>query len=281
MRVVVSGAAGFLGSHLTDLLLGQGDDVVGIDDLSTGRRANIEHLNTHPKFCLVTRDITQTTFGIDGPIDRIYHLASPSTPATYLKKQIATLRVNSQGTLNLLEVATQKGARMLVASTFDVYGDPLVSPQREDYFGNVNSIGLHSAYEEAKRFAETCAMAYNRERGADTRIIRIFNTYGPRMNLDDGRVVTTFVRQALGDQPITVFGDGTQTRTMCHVSDTVRGLTLAMEADFHEPINIGNPDEVSIVQLARNVLELVPTSKSKIVFARGPDYDPRTRRPDI
>lgn len=280
MRIVISGVAGFLGSHLADLLLARGHEVVGIDNFITGRRENIAHLSGCGSFTLIEHDIIQP-LKLDGPVDRIYHLASPSSPPAYLANQIATLRVNSQGTWNLLELALEKQSRFLTASTFNVYGDPAVSPQREEYCGNVNAIGLHGAYEEAKRFAETCTMAYHRERGADTRIIRIFNTYGPRMSLADGRVITTFVRQALTDQPITVFGDGTQTRSMCHVSDMVRGLELAMESDFHEPINLGNPEQVTIIQLAREILELIPQSKSKIVFTSRPDYDPLVRRPDI
>ncbi len=280
MRILISGAAGFIGSHLADLLVGQGDEVIGLDNFFTGRRENVAQLHDKPRFKLIEHDVT-TPLAIDGPVDRIYHLASASSPVAYLKHRIAVLRVGAEGTCQLAELATRKEARLLVASAFDVYGDPAQSPQREDYFGNVNPIGLHSCYEEAKRITESCTMAYHRERGTDTRIVRIFNTYGPRLQLDDGRVVTTFVRQALSDEPITVFGDGTQLRSICHVSDLVRGLVAAMEADFHEPINLGNPEEVTIIQLAREILELTAGSTSKIAFRMAPDYDPRIRTPDI
>lgn len=280
MRVLVSGAAGFLGSHLVDLLLKQGHDVLGIDNLFTGRRENIAHLAANSKFALIEQDVTSPV-KIDGELDRIYHLASPTTLTAYLQHRIATLRVNSQGTWNLLELGLEKSARVLTASTFDIYGDPAVSPQSENYLGYVNPIGLRSAYEESKRFAEACTMAYNRERGADTRIVRIFNTFGPRLDPYDGRVVTTFTRQALSDEPITVYGDGTQARSLCHISDMVEGLSLAMECDFYEPINLGNPEAVTVIQLAREILELIPESKSKITFLPSPEYDPKTRRPDI
>lgn len=280
MRVLVTGAAGFLGSHLTDLLISQEHDVVGVDNLFTGRRENLAHLSGNARFKLVEHDIVEP-LQVDGSIDRIYHLASPTILAAYLKHQITTLRTNSQGTLNMLELAVAKNARILTTSTFDIYGDPAVSPQREDYHGYVNATGIHSCYEEAKRFAEAVTMAYQRERDADTRIVRIFNTFGPRMDPYDGRVVTTFVRQALANEPITVFGDGTQARSLCYVSDMVRGLVLAMESDFHEPINLGNPEQVTIIELAREILDLLPTSTSKIAFMPSPNYDPRDRRPDI
>jgi dTDP-glucose 4,6-dehydratase len=280
MRILITGAAGFLGSHLADLLIEHGHEVIGVDNLFTGRRENVAHLNGNRKFSFVEHDITSPV-KIDGQLDRIYHLASPTILDAYLKNQIATLRVNSVGTCNMLDLALEKEARILTTSTFDIYGDPQTSPQREDYYGNVNATGIHSCYEEAKRFLEAVTMAYNRERGADTRIIRVFNTFGPRMDLNDGRVVTTFVRQALNNEPITVFGDGTQARSLCYVSDMVRGLESAMESDFHEPINLGNPDSVTIVQLAREVLELVPGTTSKISFMPSPAYDPRNRRPDI
>jgi dTDP-glucose 4,6-dehydratase len=280
MRVLITGAAGFLGSHVADMLIEHGHDVVGVDNLFTGRRENVAHLSTNPKFTFVEHDIT-SPLKLDGPLDRIYHLASPTILAAYLKHQIATLRVNSQGTWHMLELAMEKDARILAASTFDIYGDPQVSPQREDYFGYVNATGIHSCYEEGKRFLESVTMAYNRERGADTRIVRVFNTFGPRMDLNDGRVVTTFVRQALNNEPITVFGDGTQARSLCYISDMVRGLEMAMECDFHEPINLGNPESVTVIQLAREILHLVPGTTSKIIFMPSPAYDPRNRRPDI
>ena len=280
MRIVISGAAGFIGSHLCDLLLDGGHEVVGIDNFITGRRKNIAHLAGNQRFTLVEHDVTHP-LAIDGPVDRIYHLASPASPAAYARHRIATLQVNSAGTWNLLDLAVAKNARFLVTSTSEVYGDPPTDVQREDYWGHVNPIGLRSMYEEAKRFSEACTMAYHRERGADTRIVRIFNTYGPRMDLEDGRVVTSFVRQALAGQPITVYGDGTQTRCFCYVTDTLRGIVATMEADFHEPINLGCPDQVSIVQLAKLIIELVQGTHSKVVFEPSPSYDPRARRPDI
>jgi dTDP-glucose 4,6-dehydratase len=218
---------------------------------------------------------------IDGAIDRIYHMASPASPVGYVKHQIATLKVNSQGTWNLLELSLEKRARFLMASTSECYGDPAVHPQREDYWGNVNPIGLRSMYDEAKRFSEACTMAYFRERKADTRLIRIFNTYGPRMDPYDGRVVISFIRQALNDEPLTVFGEGTQTRSLCYVSDLVRGINLTMESDFHEPINLGNPEEITILQIAREIMDLIPGTRSKIVHQPMPPDDPRVRCPDI
>src|SRR3954454_21956447 len=280
MRILISGGAGFLASHLTDLLLEQGHEVVGVDNFITGKADNIRHLEGHPRHKFVKHDVIEP-LKIDGPIDRIYHMASPASPIGYVKHQIATVKVNSQGTWNLLELSLEKKARFLMASTSECYGDPTVNPQKEEYWGNVNPIGMRSMYDEPKRFSEACTMAYHRERGADTRIIRIFNTYGPRMDPFDGRVVTTFVRQALTNEAITVYGDGTQARSLCYVSDTLSGLRSAMDEDFHEPINIGNPDLVTIVQLAREILELIPESKSKIAFATKPDYDPRILKPDL
>ena len=280
MQVLITGGAGFLGSHLVDRLIADGHNVTVFDNLLTGRLSNISHLKSNPKFSLLQQDVTEN-FKTDGPIDRIYHLASPASPVAYASHRIETMKVNSQGTWNLLDLSLEKKSRFLVASTSEIYGDPPKNIQREDFWGNVNPIGLRSMYEEAKRFSEACAMAYNRERGADTRIVRIFNTYGPRMHPADGRVVTNFVRQALKDQPITIAGDGTQTRSFCFVSDTVRGLAAVMEADFSEPINIGNPEETPIIQLAKNILELLPESKSKITFEPRADYDPRNRCPDI
>ena len=280
MRILISGAAGFLASHLTDLLLGQGHEIVGVDNFLTGKAENIAHLKTAKRYSFIEADV-----GImphpDGPIDRIYHMASPASPIGYVKHQVATLKVNSQGTWNLLELAEKRGGRFLIASTSECYGDPAVHPQREDYWGNVNPIGLRSMYDEAKRFGEACTMAYHRERKVDTRIIRIFNTYGPRMDPYDGRVVISFIRQALNNEPITIFGDGRQTRSLCYVSDMVRGINLAMESDFYEPINIGNPDEVTILRIAKEILELIPGTKSTIVFQPMPPDDPRLRCPDI
>ncbi|MGA2584831.1 MAG: UDP-glucuronic acid decarboxylase family protein [Tepidisphaeraceae bacterium] len=281
MRILISGAAGFLGSHLSDLLLGQGHEVIGIDNFITGKPQNIAHLrDKHPRYSFIEADVIQPV-AIDGSLDRIYHMASPASPIGYVKHQVATLKVNSQGTWNLLELAGAKGARFLMASTSECYGDPAIHPQREDYWGNVNPIGLRSMYDEAKRFSEACTMAYSRERKVDTRIIRIFNTYGPRMDPYDGRVVISFIRQALNNEPLTVFGDGKQTRSLCFVTDLIRGINLTMESDFCEPINLGNPDEITILQIAQAVLELIPESRSQITFHPMPPDDPRVRCPDI
>jgi dTDP-glucose 4,6-dehydratase len=280
MRILISGAAGFLGSHLTDLLLAQGQEVVGVDNFVTGKDQNIAHLEGAKNYSFVRHDVIQP-LKIDGPIDRIYHMASPASPIGYVKHQVATMKVNSAGTWNLLELALEKKSRFLMASTSETYGDPAVHPQKEDYWGNVNPIGLRSMYDEAKRFSEACTMAYHRERKADTRLIRIFNTYGPRMDPYDGRVVISFIRQALNDEPLTVFGDGQQTRSLCYVTDLVRGINLTMESDFHEPINLGNPEEVTILQIARDILALIGESKSRIAHMPMPPDDPRVRCPDI
>lgn len=280
MRILVSGAAGFLGSHLSDLLLAQGHTIVGVDNFITGKPANVAHLEGEKRFTLIQHDVVEP-LKIAGAIDRIYHMASPASPIGYVKHQVATLKVNSAGTWNLLELAEAKNARFLMASTSETYGDPTVNPQREDYWGNVNPIGLRSMYDEAKRFSEACTMAYYRERKLDTRLIRIFNTYGPRMDPYDGRVVINFIRQALNNEPLTVFGEGKQTRSLCYVSDLVRGINLVMEGDFHEPINLGNPDEVTILQIAKEIMELVPGTKSTITFLPMPPDDPRVRCPDI
>jgi len=280
MRILISGGAGFLGSHLTDLLLSQGHEVLGVDNFITGKEENILHLSGNPKYKFIRQDVIEA-FNVDGPIDRIYHMASPASPIGYVKHQVATMKVNSQGTWNLLELACAKNARFLMASTSECYGDPAMHPQREEYWGNVNPIGLRSMYDEAKRFSEACTMAYHRERKVDTRIVRIFNTYGPRMDPYDGRVVISFIRQALNDEPLTVFGEGKQTRSLCYVSDLVRGINGIMECDFIEPINLGNPDEVTILQIAKDVLALIPESRSKIGFHPMPPDDPRVRCPDI
>jgi dTDP-glucose 4,6-dehydratase len=280
MRILISGAAGFLGSHLTDLLLAQGHEIVGVDNLLTGKVENIAHLKGNAQYKFIKHDVIEP-LDIDGPIDRIYHMASPASPIGYVKHQVATLKVNSQGTWNLLELAVAKGGRFLMASTSECYGDPAVHPQQEEYWGNVNPVGMRSMYDEAKRFSEACTMGYHRERGADTRIIRIFNTYGPRMDPYDGRVVISFIRQALNNEPLTVFGEGKQTRSLCYVSDLVRGINLTMESDFHEPINLGNPQEMTILQIAREIMELIPGTTSTIVHQPMPPDDPRVRCPDI
>jgi dTDP-glucose 4,6-dehydratase len=280
MRVLISGAAGFLGSHLTDYLLDQGHEIVGVDNFITGKPQNIAHLRGNARFTFIQADVIQGV-KIDGSLDRIYHLASPASPIGYVQHQVATLKVNSQGTWNLLEMAEAKNARFLMASTSECYGDPAVHPQREDYWGNVNPIGLRSMYDEAKRFGEACTMGYSRERKLDTRIIRIFNTYGPRMDPYDGRVVISFIRQALRSEPLTVFGTGSQTRSLCYVSDLIRGINLTMESDFCEPINLGNPEEVTILEIARDILAMIPQSASQITFHPMPPDDPRVRCPDI
>ncbi|HSZ56319.1 MAG TPA: UDP-glucuronic acid decarboxylase family protein [Tepidisphaeraceae bacterium] len=280
MRILISGAAGFLGSHLTDLLLAQGHSVVGLDNFLTGKPQNIAHLRDNPNYRFIQQDVIEPV-EVAEKLDRIYHMASPASPVGYVKHQIATLKTNSQGTWNLLELSLKHDARFLMASTSECYGDPAVHPQREDYWGNVNPIGLRSMYDEAKRFSEACTMAYHRERGADTRLVRIFNTYGPRMDPYDGRVVISFIRQALNNEPITVFGDGRQTRSLCYVSDLIRGINLTMESDFHEPINLGNPEEMTILQIAREIIDLVPGTKSQIVHCPMPPDDPRVRCPDI
>jgi dTDP-glucose 4,6-dehydratase len=280
MRILISGGAGFLGSHLTDLLLSQGHQVVGVDNFITGKRQNIAHLADNPHYRFIEQDVIEP-FKVNEKIDRIYHMASPASPIGYVKHQVATMKVNSQGTWNLLEMSIEQGARFLMASTSESYGDPAVHPQREDYWGNVNPIGLRSMYDEAKRFSEACTMAYHRERGADTRLVRIFNTYGPRMDPYDGRVVISFIRQALNDEPITVFGDGRQTRSLCYVSDLIRGINLTMESDFHEPINLGNPQEITILQIAKEIIDLIPGTKSQVVHQPMPPDDPRLRCPDI
>jgi dTDP-glucose 4,6-dehydratase len=281
MRILITGAAGFLGSHLTDLLLAQGHEVVGVDNFITGKDRNIAHLKGAPRYQFIRHDAVEPLTEDVGPLDRIYHMASPASPIGYVKHQVATLKVNSQGTWNMLELAERVGARFLMASTSECYGDPAVHPQPESYWGNVNPIGLRSMYDEAKRFSEACTMAYHRERKVDTRLVRIFNTYGPRMDPYDGRVVISFIRQALNDEPITVFGEGRQTRSLCYVTDLVRGINGIMESDFIEPINLGNPDEVTILQIAREILELVPGTKSTITFQPMPPDDPRVRCPDI
>ena len=283
MRILITGAAGFLGSHLTDLLLQQGHDVVGVDNFITGKDQNIAHLKGNPHYTFVRHDVI-LPLTIEGSIDRIYHMASPASPVGYYKNQIATMKVNSEGTWNLLELSLVKKSRFLMASTSECYGDPQVNPQPESYWGNVNPIGLRSMYDEAKRFSEACTMAYHRERGADTRLIRIFNTYGPRMDPNDGRVVISFIRQALNNEPITIFGDGKQTRSLCYVSDLVRGINLTMESNFVEPVNLGNPDEVTIVQIAHEIRDLIPGCTSEIKHLPQPEVykdDPKVRCPDI
>jgi len=277
-RALVTGAAGFIGSHLSEFLLERGVSVIGMDSLITGDVANIEHL-TGRDFMFVKHDVTHY-IAIEGPLDYIFHFASPASPIDYLRIPIQTLKVGALGTHNALGVAKAKGARLLLASTSEVYGDPLEHPQREDYWGNVNPIGPRGVYDEAKRFAEAITMAYHRFHGIDTRIVRIFNTYGPRMRVEDGRAIPAFMSQALRGEDVTVFGDGSQTRSLCYVSDLVDGIYRLMLSDFNDPVNIGNPEELTIRDLAKRVVALAG-SHSKIVDRALPLDDPKVRQPDI
>ena len=276
---VVTGAAGFLGSHLTDLLLARGHRVVGIDNFITGRVDNITHLAGNRDFKFIQQDVTEFLF-LEGPVDYVWHFASPASPVDYLEFPIQTLKVGSLGTHKALGLAKQKAARFLIASTSEIYGDPLVHPQTEEYWGNVNPIGPRGCYDEAKRFAEALTMAYHREHKVKTRIVRIFNTYGPRMRLRDGRVVPAFISQALTHKPITVFGDGQQTRSFCYVSDLIEGIYRLMLDDYALPVNIGNPTELTMVQFAGEIIRATK-SRSKIVFRPLPQDDPKQRKPDI
>jgi dTDP-glucose 4,6-dehydratase len=277
--VVVTGGAGFLGSHLCDKLLAEGFYVICIDNLITGNINNIAHLANNEDFLFVKHDITNYIF-LPGKIDYILHFASPASPIDYLKLPIQTLKVGSLGTHKVLGLAKEKKARMLLASTSEVYGDPVVHPQTEDYWGNVNPIGPRGVYDEAKRFAEAMTMAYHRYHGVDTRIVRIFNTYGPRMRLDDGRALPAFIGQALRGEDITIFGDGSQTRSFCYVSDLVDGIFKLLLSDETNPVNIGNPDEITIKEFAEEIIKLTGT-KSKIVYKDLPADDPKTRQPNI
>ncbi|GIW53500.1 MAG: epimerase [Gemmatimonadales bacterium] len=279
MRVVVTGAAGFLGSHLCDRLVAAGFEVVGLDNLITGARGNLAHLAKHPAFRLVEHDVSRP-IEIGGAVDAVFHFASPASPADYLKLPIQTLKVGSLGTHNALGLAKAKEARFVLASTSEVYGDPQVHPQPESYWGHVNPVGPRGVYDEAKRFAEAMAMAYHRVHGVDIRIVRIFNTYGPRMRPNDGRVVSNFIVQALTGKPITVYGDGSQTRSFCYVDDLIDGVMAAFERGDPAPINLGNPTEFTVRELADLVLRLTG-SKSPIVFEPLPQDDPKQRRPDI
>jgi len=304
MRILITGGAGFLGSHLSDLLIGKGYEVVAMDNLITGRVENVAHLIGNPKFSFIKYNVCDYIH-IDGQLDAILHFASPASPQDYLEMPIATLKVGALGTHKVLGLAKAKGARLLLASTSEVYGDPLVNPQPESYWGNVNPISPRGVYDEAKRFAEAMTMAYHRYHGLDTRIVRIFNTYGPRMRPNDGRVVSNFVVQALQGKPLTVFGDGVQTRSFCYADDLVRGITALLLADsdktvdqrtdrstflvtsaeqlpetIHDPVNIGNPRELTVKDIAELILKLT-VSKSKIEYRRLPADDPKVRRPDI
>jgi dTDP-glucose 4,6-dehydratase len=276
---VVTGAAGFLGSHLTDLLLSRGHKVIGIDNFVTGDVANLNHLAGNKNFRFIQQDVTEFIF-LDGPVDYVWHFASPASPIDYLKIPIQTLKVSSLGTHKALGLAKNKGARFLIASTSEIYGDPLIHPQPEEYWGNVNTIGPRGCYDEAKRFAEAMTMAYHREHKVETRIVRIFNTYGPRMRINDGRVVPAFVSQAITNKPITIFGKGTQTRSFCYYADLIEGIYRLMMSDYDLPVNIGNPTEMTMLQFAEQIIKATK-SKSKIVFRPLPQDDPKQRKPDI
>ncbi len=276
---VVTGAAGFLGSHLTDRLLAEGYRVIGIDNLLTGNTRNIDHLGGNPDFHFLKHDVTNYIY-LPGDVHLVFHFASPASPIDYLKLPIQTMKVGSLGTHNTLGLAKAKGARFLIASTSETYGDPLEHPQTESYWGNVNPIGPRGVYDEAKRFAEAMTMAYHRAHNVDTKIVRIFNTYGPRMRLDDGRVVPAFIGQALEGRPLTVFGNGSQTRSFCYVSDLIDGIFKLSQSDYHEPENIGNPAEMTIRQFAEAILRITG-SDQPIVERELPTDDPKVRQPDI
>jgi dTDP-glucose 4,6-dehydratase len=279
MRAVITGGAGFLGSHLCDYLTEQGWDVLCLDSLITGAESNVGHLLSHPRFRMARQDVTRY-IDVPGPVDYVLHFASPASPVDYMKLPIQTLKVGALGTHNTLGLALAKKAKYLLASTSESYGDPLVSPQPESYWGNVNPIGPRGVYDEAKRFAEAMTMAYHRAHGVDTRIVRIFNTYGPRMRLNDGRALPNFLYQALSGQPITVYGDGKQTRSFCYVSDLIEGIYRLMRAAEHEPVNVGNPQEITILEFAERVRALTG-SQVPIEFRPLPVDDPKRRCPDI
>ncbi len=279
MRILLAGGAGFIGSHLGDRLLHRGDELIIADNFLTGAPENLAHLTGHPRFSLLRQNVVEP-FSVDGPLDWVLNLASPASPVDYMRYALETLEVGAAGTRNLLELAAEKQARFLQASTSECYGDPVVNPQPETYWGNVNPIGPRSVYDESKRYAEALTMAYHRYRGLDTHMVRIFNTYGPRMKLNDGRVIPNLIGQALCGQKLTVYGDGSQTRSFCHVFDLVEGIARAMEGSDHLPINLGKPDEMTILELAERVRALTG-SGSEIEFQPLPQDDPKRRRPDI
>jgi len=279
LRAVITGGAGFLGSHLCDYLIEKGWEVLCLDNLVTGVQTNVGHLLSHPRFNFIQQDVTRF-IEVSGPVDYVLHFASPASPVDYIKFPIQTLKVGSLGTHNSLGLALAKKAKFLLASTSECYGDPEVHPQPESYWGHVNSIGPRGVYDEAKRFSEAMTMAYHRAHGVDTRIVRIFNTYGPRMRLNDGRALPNFVHQALTGQPITVYGDGQQTRSFCFVSDLIEGIYRLMQSEEHEPVNIGNPQEISILEFAERIRSLLGANV-QIVFKPLPQDDPRQRCPDI
>lgn len=279
MRVAVTGGGGFLGSHLCEALLRRGDAVVCLDNFATGKPENIAHLREFPSFEFILADVSEAV-QVDGPLDAVAHLASPASPPDYLRQPLETLAVGSRGSEHMLRLAEQHGARFLLASTSEVYGDPLVHPQDEEYWGNVNSVGPRSVYDEAKRYAEAVTMAYHRSRGVDVGIVRIFNTYGPRMRPHDGRVVSSFITQALSGEPLTIYGDGKQTRSFCYVDDLIRGLVAMLDSSVTGPVNLGNPEERTVLELAELVLELTG-STSDIQYHPLPTDDPTRRRPVI
>jgi len=278
-RVLITGGAGFIGSHLCERFLNEGDEVICVDNLITGNADNIAHLFPHKRFSFIPQDVTNYIY-VKGPVDAILHFASPASPVDYLELPIQTLKVGSLGTHKALGLAKEKNARFLLASTSEVYGDPLVHPQKEDYWGNVNPIGPRGVYDEAKRFAEAMTMAYHRTHTVETRIVRIFNTFGPRMRLRDGRVVPNFIAQALRGEDVTVYGDGGQTRSFCFVNDLVEGIVRLLRSEYDGPVNIGNPQEMSVLNFAKLIIQLTD-SKSKIVFKPLPVDDPKVRQPDI
>ena len=278
-KVLITGAAGFLGSHLCDKFIKEGYHVIGMDNFITGDKKNIEHLENNPNFSFIEHDVTEY-IDVEGDVDYILHFASPASPIDYLKIPIQTLKVGSLGIHNLLGLAKAKNARVLIASTSEIYGDPLVHPQTEDYYGNVNTIGPRGVYDEAKRFQESITMAYHRFHGIETRIVRIFNTYGPRMRLNDGRVIPAFMGQALRGEDLTIFGDGSQTRSFCYVDDEVEGVYRLLLSDYAEPVNIGNPHEISISDFAEEIIKLTGTTQ-KVIYKDLPVNDPMQRQPDI
>lgn len=279
MRILLTGGAGFLGSHLSERLLNEGHEVICMDNLITGNINNIAHLRDNIKFEFIKHDVSKY-IELDSPVDFVMHLASPASPIDYLDYPIKTLKVGSLGTHNSLGVAKAYGAKYFLASTSEVYGDPLVNPQAETYWGNVNPIGPRGVYDEAKRFAEALTLAYHRTHGVDTKIVRIFNTFGERMRHKDGRVIPNFVDQALNNEPLTVYGDGSQTRSFCYVSDLIEGIIKLMGSGLNEPVNIGNPNEMSILDIAKRIIELTG-SKSELTYKELPENDPKVRRPDI
>src|SRR5438874_1811040 len=280
MRTLITGGAGFIGSHLCERFLAEGHEVICVDNLITGALSNVEPLRSNPGFSFIRHNVSDH-IDIDGPVDNVLHFASPASPVDYLAHPIPTLKVGSLGTHNALGLAKAKNARFLLASTSEVYGDPEVHPQREDYWGHVNPIGPRGCYDEAKRFSEAITMAYHRFHAVKTRIVRIFNTYGPRMRLNDGRVLPNFMKQALRGESLTVFGQGDQTRSFCYVTDLVDGIYRLLHADFAEPVNIGNPAEITVLELAREIIALVEGTKSTVIFEDLPQDDPKRRRPDI